>query len=109
MVLRRGDHLLRHSSTVQATVGLSSGEAEFYALTKGAAYALGAQAAFGDIGLHAQVVLYSDSSAARALAARRGLGRSRHIQRRFLWLQERAALGHLRLAAVAGAANQRTS
>ena len=105
MVLRRGGHLLRHSATVQSTVGLSSGEAEFYALTKGAAHGLGTQAAFKDIGLEVALTVFSDSSAARSMASRRGLGRCRHVQTRFLWLQERVALGHLRLATVAGTAN----
>eukprot|EP00971_Amphidinium_carterae_P022858 450754-Amphidinium_carterae.1 len=36
MLLLGGKHLLRHSSTVQAVIGLSSAESEYYALTKGA-------------------------------------------------------------------------
>ena len=33
--VRRGRHLLRHSSTVQNVIGLGSAESEYYALTKG--------------------------------------------------------------------------
>ena len=35
VIVRRGQHLLRHSSTVQSVIGLSSAESEYYALTKG--------------------------------------------------------------------------
>ena len=35
VIVRRGLHLLRHISTVQNVIGLSSAESEYYALTKG--------------------------------------------------------------------------
>ena len=35
VIVRRGRNLLRHSSTVQNVIGLSSAESEYYALTKG--------------------------------------------------------------------------
>ena len=35
VIVRRGQHLLRHSSTVRSVIGLSSAESEYYALTKG--------------------------------------------------------------------------
>eukprot|EP00971_Amphidinium_carterae_P173463 3438450-Amphidinium_carterae.1 len=41
MVLQRGSHMLRHSSTIQNVIGLSSAESEYYALTKGACAGLG--------------------------------------------------------------------
>ena len=34
VIVRRGQHSLRHSSTVQNVIGLSSAESEYYALTK---------------------------------------------------------------------------
>ena len=48
VILRRGSHLLMHSSTVQAVIGLSSAESEYYALTKGACTALGLQSHLAD-------------------------------------------------------------
>ena len=42
-----------------------------------------------DWGVEADVEVLSDSSAARAFASRRGLGRMRHVATRYLWLQER--------------------
>ena len=103
LVVRRGEHLLKHSSTLQSTVGLSSAEAEYYALTKGACHALGLEAQLADWRLDAGTLqVYSDSSSARAFSARRGLGKMRHIQTRYLWLQERVALGHLIVKKVRG-------
>jgi hypothetical protein len=74
---------------------LSSAEAEFYALTKGAAYGLGIQSYFRDWGIELKVTCYSDASAGLSFASRRGLGRIRHVETRFLWLQDRVALKHL--------------
>ena len=80
--MRRGHHLLRHSSTVQNVIGLSSAESVYYALTE-----------------ELQLSLKKDSSSAKAIASRRGIGKStRHIQTRMLWLQERVAAKHLRVA-----------
>ena len=100
MVIRRGVHLIRHSSTLQTSIGLSSAEAEYYAMTKGAAYALGIQSLMHDWNIDAEIELYCDSSSARSFAKRRGLGKQRHIDTRYLWLQERVALKHLKVLCV---------
>ena len=100
MVIRRGSHLIRHSSTLQTSIALSSAEAEYYALTKGAAYCLGIQSLYADWSMDIQIELFCDSSSARSFAKRRGLGKNRHIDTRYLWLQERIALKHLKLFCV---------
>ena len=46
------------------------------------------------------IELFCDSSNARSFAKRRGLGKNRHIDTRYLWLQERIALKHLKLFSV---------
>ena len=97
MVVKRGEHLIRHSSTMQTTIGLSSAEAEYYALTKGVAYSLGIQSLFKDWGLNLEIEAFSDSSSAISFAKRRGLGKNRHVATRYLWLQERIALKHLKV------------
>ena len=49
---------------------------------------------------------YTDSSSAKAIAFRRGTGKStRHKQTRMLWLQERVATKHLRVVKVASESN----
>ena len=70
-------------------IALSSGEVEYYALLKGAAVGAGVQAMADDMALHFEVTLYTDSVAAIGIAQRRGLGKTRHIQVAFLWLQEK--------------------
>ena len=47
------------------------------------------QSLLRDWGVEADGEVLSDSSAARAFAPRRGLGRRRHVATRYLWLQER--------------------
>lgn len=105
MCIMRGCHLLKHSSTLQASIGLSSAEAEYYAAVRGASYALGTQSYMRDLDLDVKVRLHSDSSAAKQFAKRRGLGKMRHIQTRHLWLQDRVRLKHLQLATVLGTEN----
>ena len=58
-----------------------------------------------DWGVEAAVKASSDSSAARAFASRRGLGRMKHVQTRYLWVQERVAQKALTLATVASKEN----
>ena len=83
VIVRRGLHLLRHSSTVQNLIGLSSAENEYYALTKGGCSGLGLQSLFAEWNLKLQLSLHTDSSSAKAVASRRGAGKStRHIQTR---------------------------
>ena len=106
MVLRRGRHLLRHMSTMQTCVALSTAESEFYALTRGASNAMGTQSHYGDLNLKVGITLFSDSSAARSATRRKGLGgKLRHLQTRHLWLQQHLALGHVVLKSVAGTNN----
>ena len=71
VIVWRGLHLLRHSSTVQNVIGLSSAESEYDALTKGGCSGLGLQSLFADWNLKLQLSLHTDSSSARAVASRR--------------------------------------
>ena len=88
VVLFGGSALKTYSST-QGSVATSVGEAEYYAALKGAAEGLGIQALARDLGVQVGVRLVSDSTSARGIACRRGLsGRTRHLETKFLWLQE---------------------
>ena len=55
---------------------------------------------FQDWGLKCDVTVLSDSSAARGIASRRSLGRTRHVQTRYLWVQERIRLKDIQLETV---------
>ena len=79
VIVRRGEHLLRHMSCLQTLVALSSGEGEYYALIRGACTSLGIQSHYQDWIIDVPTQIYSDSSAARSVARRRGIGgRLRH-------------------------------
>ena len=106
VIVRRGKHLLRHMSCLQTLVALSNGEAEYYALIRGACTSLGTQSHYQNWMINVPIHIYSDSSAVRSVARRRGIGgHLRHLQTRHLWLQSRAALGHLKLDVVASEQN----
>ena len=105
MIIRRGKHLIRHTSTLQSVLALSSAEAEFYALTKGAAYALGVQSLFNDWGVQVDITMFTDSSSGLSFSSRRGLGKMRHIQTRFLWLQDLVASKALNVRKILGTLN----
>ena len=91
---RKGRHCIKHLSNLQSTIALSSGESEYYALVKAAQIGLGVRALLEDFGIQLNLNIHSDSSAARGHVGRLGLGKMRHIQTRFLWVQERIREGH---------------
>ena len=62
------------SHKVLGVVALSSGEAEYYGMVKGASVALGLQSVLKDFNIECSIVLKSDASAAIAISNRRGLG-----------------------------------
>ena len=77
----------------------------YYALVQGAAYSLGTQSMHEDWGLKLTLTVRSGSSSARSFSKRRGLGKQRHVQTLFLWLQDRVKLNHLIVAVVKGTEN----
>ena len=91
LVCYYGRHSLRHSSNLQSTVSLSSGESEFYALVKAVASGMATQELFRSWGINTKLHVYTDLSAAVGTCNRLGLGKSRHVQTRFLWIQEKLA------------------
>ena len=107
MAVMWGGHLLKHGSSVQSTVALSSGESEYYALLRASAHALGIKSMLQDwaYGTTLEVAMRCDSSAARGIAARQGLGRMRHVDVRYLWLQQAVLEGRLKVLSVPTAEN----
>ena len=86
--MMRGGHLLKHWSSTQQTVALSSGEAELKGIVKGAAEGMGMQHIAIDLSIHYDIHLYTDSSAAMGMVARKGIGRVRHVEVGELWIQD---------------------
>ena len=93
--MRIGHHVIKTWSSTQQIIALSSGEAELYAMTRGAAQTKGLISMLEDFGLTADAKVHSDASAAIGIAHRRGLGKTRHIQVQYLWVQAEIAAGRL--------------
>ena len=88
-ILCFGKHALLHWSRTQATVALSSGEAELNASLKGGCEILGIRALMREWGREVTYKLEIDSSACVGTLQREGSGRQKHLGVRQLWLQER--------------------
>ena len=95
-----GRHLIETQVASQPVVALSSGEAEFYAIGRGAASAIMIRQFLGQCDIKIEAVIRSDSSAGRAIATRIGSGKLRHLHIRDLWIQERVRARDLRLERV---------
>ena len=100
-----GSHCIRTWSSTQASVTLSSGEAEYYGLVKAAGAGLGHQSLMDDLGFHLPVRVWTDSSAALGIASRSGLGKLRHLETHTLWVQEKVRTGAITLKKVWGEVN----
>ena len=97
-----GSHCTKSWASTQATIALSSGEAEYYGLVKASSVGLGIKSMQHDMGINTGIHVYTDAEAARGIATRRGLGRTRHIEVHYLWVQERVASRDFYLYRVAG-------
>ena len=100
-----GCHGSKTWSATQQVIALSSGEAEYYGMVKGAANAMGVSGGFQDMGIRHTIVLYTDSSAAKGISSRRGLGKVRHIELNELWLQDQVARGRIAVRKIRGEDN----
>ena len=101
----RGNHLIKHWSTTQPTVALSSAEAELTGICKGASQSLGLQSLAADLGIKLNLKLMSDATAAIGIARRRGLGKVRHLATADLWIQDRLRKKDVTLEKIASADN----
>ena len=99
-----GCHLVKMWCETQ-TGALSSAEAELYALVRGSAETMGPISMYKDLGTPMNGLVLGDVSAALAIVARRGLGKLRHLDTNYLWIQEKAAKGDLDFKRVAGVDN----
>ena len=97
-----GKHAIKTWSSTQSSVSLSSGEAEFYGVIKGAGMGLGFQSLLADLGLQVPLRVWTDSSAAIGICSRQGLGKMRHIDTHLLWIQQAVRSRRVDLRKVAG-------
>ena len=83
-----GGHFIKGWSRTQNHVTMSSAEAERIALVKCTSECMGIQSMFRDWGCNMKCNLYADSSAALAIAKRKGAGKLRNINVSALWIQD---------------------
>ena len=97
--LLHGKHTLTAWSVTQAVQALSSGEAELYAILRGTVEALGLAATAEELGFTFEQPprVGSDSSAARSVASRHGLGKLKHLELKHLWVQDATRRGRVTL------------
>jgi hypothetical protein len=89
----------------QGVVALSSAESEVYAASTAASQALHVQHLWAWLGYPLRLRLRSDSSAARAILQRQGVGGVRHLSVRILWMQEMTRSGRIVIERVGGEEN----
>ena len=94
-VMKFGGHVIKSWSTTQHCIAMSSGEAELYALVKGAAQTRGLMSMLADFGRVVTAEVCTDASAAIGMAHRQGLGKTRHVDVQYLWIQAEVAEGRL--------------
>jgi translation elongation factor EF-4 len=86
-----GGQLIKSWSKSQTTVALSSAESELYACIKASCEGLGMLSMMKDYGFTMKGEIRSDASAALGIIARNGLGKMRHLDTTYLWIQEVSA------------------
>ena len=100
-----GQHCVKTWSSTQAIIALSSGEAEYYGVVKAASVGLGCRAMLQDMGIGCCLHVHTDAEAAKGIASRTGLGKTRHTAVHYLWVQERVRSGDIVLHKVRGDVN----
>ena len=89
VVVRHGLNVIKTQVNAMKGISLSSGEAEYAAVVKGAQQGLGIKSMCADWGITASVNVRSDSSAAVGMSNRLGLGSQRYLSVRHLWVQHK--------------------
>ena len=87
-VVQWGNATLTEWSRTQQTVSLSSAEAELYALTTGVAEGMVTKHLFQELGHEVILMKHVDSQSATAWASKRGLGRMKHMMRKYMYVQD---------------------
>ena len=89
-----------YGSRTQATIALSSAEAELYAINTGTTEALHFQNLLTDLlnNSKANIKIHTDSSSGKSIATRIGTGKkTKHVELKHLFIQQLVALNHLRI------------
>ena len=99
------DVAVRAWSSNQAVIVSSSDEAEYYVALEGAPQALVFQSMLRGLGIQATITIYTDSSAARGIIHRAGLGKFRRLEISYLWFQAAVKAKRLQARKLLGTGN----
>ena len=101
----RGEHFIKGWCKTQGLIALSSGEAELYAIVKATSEGMGIASIFKDLGTVMNVHVMGDASAALGIVRRQGLGKVRHLDTNWLWVQEKSRKKEINFDKVKGTEN----
>ena len=97
-----GKHMINCWSRTQATVALFSAEADPCATVKASSETHGVKSRLQDFGHMVSGHVLGDASAALGIIKRQGLGRLRHVDASYLWVQQAPAERTLAFEKVGG-------
>ena len=106
-----GTHCLESWSVTQKLIALSSAESEFYAMGSGCARGITVKNVLTEIAnaempdTVVKMEVHTDSTAARGMLHRKGVGRVRHLATRYLWIQDSLREGIFAVIKVASKEN----
>ena len=103
-VLMLGGHTVKAYTRTQKVIAKSSAEAELYAAALGSE-AKGVQSMMRDLGLAVKPVLAIDARAIEHIVHRQGIGKLKHIDVAYLWVQDKIRSQRLRVRRVRSEAN----
>ena len=96
------------TARTQGTLALSSGEAELYAIGQGVSEAQFVRSMLleSKLAKKISVIAHTDSTAGKSMATRFGTGKkTKHVELRFLYMQNLVQMGLLRMAKIHGEQN----
>ena len=100
-----GGHCLRHWSSTQPTIALSSGEAELGRISKGLSQGIGLLSIAQDLGFDFSLNVKTDATAAIGMSRRLGVGKTSHLDTSLLWVQQHVRDGDVVLENDLGSLN----
>ena len=100
-----GRHCVKSRSATQQVAALPTEGAELRGVAEGAGVLIGAISMMRDLGISANGVLCANSSAAKGVVSRRGLGRVKHVDVRNMWIQNVARSGRAAIVKIPGGEN----
>ena len=100
-----GGHLVDSWVASHQVRALSSGEAELYGIVDGSARGIFTKHMYEEMGRNINIDVETDSTAAIGMCSRTGVGKTRHIQVRWLWIHDAIRDKVVRLRKVSGTEN----